>query len=145
LAHKVYIDIDMIASQNYVRGVWSALHTDLHQNLTKQCEKAKQILTQYFDNLGLPTTDFPFNGRSDYQAFLDQGIPSTGVITGEDEIKTKEQVKVFGGINEMVLDPCYHQDCDRVEKIVGPSMEILSQNLGALSHALEYFTKRLFS
>jgi hypothetical protein len=32
----------------------------------------------------------------------------------------------------MVLDPCYHQDCDRIAGVKGSGYVIMSQNMAAL-------------
>ncbi|KAI8907412.1 hypothetical protein EDD86DRAFT_192267 [Gorgonomyces haynaldii] len=138
--HKVNIDTDMIASPNYVRGVWDG--TSIKEDkLRTKVEKVSQVFKNYFDKRQLPTTKFEFNGRSDFAPFLDAGIPAGGVITGEDEIKTIEGAKLFGGISGMVLDPCYHQDCDRLVNLQGPGFTILEQNVDALAHALEFFSQ----
>lgn len=102
-AHKLNIDIDMIASPNYVRGVWEADHR------TKTILKTKMatihnVFKDYFEQKGLPTNPFEFNGRSDFQAFIDNDIPAGGVITGEDEIKSAAEAELFGGVPGMVLD-----------------------------------------
>jgi hypothetical protein len=35
---------------------------------------------------------------------------------------------------------CYHQDCDRSEFLLGPGLEILEQNVGALAHTLQLYS-----
>eukprot|EP00842_Homolaphlyctis_polyrhiza_P000328 jgi/Hompol1/1296/HPOL_004739-RA len=101
--HKVNIDTDMIGSPNFVRGVWSG-DALADATLRRRCSSLSRLFVKYFDGLGLPTVPFAFNGRSDFQPFIDAGIPAGGVITGEDEIKTHEQAELFGGIAGMVLD-----------------------------------------
>jgi Zn-dependent M28 family amino/carboxypeptidase len=135
LAHKVNIDTDMIASPNYVRGVWDGSELP-DPVLASKCKVLSEIFTSWFADQGLETTAFHFNGRSDFAAFLDSGIPASGVITGEDEIKTPDGAAKFGGISGIVLDPCYHQDCDRLKFLEGPGFDILEQNLNALANAL---------
>ncbi|KAJ3307734.1 hypothetical protein HDV04_002674, partial [Boothiomyces sp. JEL0838] len=132
------IDTDMIASPNYVRGVWSGNNLK-EPILYQECKSIHMLFKEYFTQKGLPIVEFEFNGRSDFQPFLDAGIPAGGVITGEDEIKTVEQAQLFGGVSGMVLDPCYHQDCDRVQGILGSGVVIMEQNMGALGHALDTF------
>ncbi|KAJ3105183.1 hypothetical protein HDU96_008667 [Phlyctochytrium bullatum] len=135
---KLNIDTDMIASPNYVRGVWDGRGLD-DPELKKSAGVIQGIIEGYFKSKGLPTVPFTFNGRSDFVAFLNKGIPAGGVITGEDEIKTPEEAELFGGIAGMVLDPCYHQKCDTVESLRGPGVTVLGQNLAALAHTLERF------
>lgn len=138
-AHLLTIDTDMIASSNYVRGLWDASQLE-DKKLAHACGLIQDVFKQHFNSKNLDTTPFYFNGRSDFAPFMDEGIPSGGVITGEDEIKTIEGAASFGGVVGMVLDPCYHQDCDRVETLsAGPARDILVQNLDALSFVLQYF------
>ncbi|KAJ3201365.1 hypothetical protein HDU67_001388 [Dinochytrium kinnereticum] len=133
---KLNIDTDMIASPNYVRGVWDG-HGLKDPKLSQSAGVLQDIINKFFQSKGLATVPFEFNGRSDFVAFLNKGIPAGGVITGEDEIKTPEQAELFGGISGMVLDPCYHQKCDTVESLRGPGMEVLAQNLAALGHTMQ--------
>ncbi|KAJ3188472.1 hypothetical protein HK101_009158 [Irineochytrium annulatum] len=135
---KMNIDTDMIGSPNYVRGVWDG--HGLEDNRTRgPAGVIQDVIEGWFEKQGLPTVPFPFNGRSDFVAFLDKGIPAGGVITGEDEIKTLEEAELFGGIAGMVLDPCYHQLCDTTESLRGPGAVVLKQNLAALGHTMERF------
>ena len=136
-AIRLNIDTDMIASPNYVRGVWSG--PDLAEPLRSKTKIITDLIVNWFAERKLPIFEFKFNGRSDFQPFLNANIPCGGVITGEDEIKSIESERLFGGVSNMVLDPCYHQDCDRVENLQGSSLIILEQNLDLLSYLLETF------
>ena len=42
--------------------------------------------------------DSEFSGRSDYEAFVLAGIPSGGLFTGAEVLKTEEEVALFGGL-----------------------------------------------
>jgi Zn-dependent M28 family amino/carboxypeptidase len=57
----------------------------------------------------LPTA---FDGRSDYQAFQNNGVPAGGLFSGAEQIKTAEQVALFGGTEGLAFDPSYHQAGD---------------------------------
>ncbi len=58
-----------------------------------------------------------FNGRSDYGPFLAEHIAAGGLFSGAEEIKDFDGRKQFGGINNVQLDPCYHQACDTLQNI----------------------------
>ena len=60
------------------------------------------------------TTTAEFSGRSDYQAFIDNDIPSGGLFTGAEVPKTEEQVEIWGGVADEQFDPCYHAACDTI-------------------------------
>jgi Zn-dependent M28 family amino/carboxypeptidase len=57
---------------------------------------------------GYNITATAFDGRSDYQAFADNGIPCGGLFTGADETKTPRWEQQFGGEAGETLDPNYH-------------------------------------
>ena len=62
--------------------------------------------------IGEPYDDTEFSGRSDYEAFILAGIPSSGLFTGAEVIKTEEQEAIWGGIAGEQFDQCYHLACD---------------------------------
>ena len=53
-----------------------------------------------------------FSGRSDYGPFIAVGIPSGGLFTGAEGIKTAEEAAIWGGTAGQQYDPCYHLACD---------------------------------
>ena len=72
----------------------------------------EDLYESYYTLVGEPYDDTEFSGRSDYQAFIEKGIPSGGLFTGAEEIKTAEQQAIWGGTTGEQFDPCYHESCD---------------------------------
>ena len=70
------------------------------------------LFNRYFDRQGLAYLPTAFDGRSDYGAFIANGVPAGGLFTGAEGIKTEEQEALFGGVAGLAYDPCYHQACD---------------------------------
>jgi Zn-dependent M28 family amino/carboxypeptidase len=64
-----------------------------------------------------PYDDTAFDGRSDYQAFIEAGIPAGGLFTGAEVPKTAEQAAIWGGTAGEQFDPCYHLACDDVDNV----------------------------
>jgi Zn-dependent M28 family amino/carboxypeptidase len=60
----------------------------------------------------LPFKGTDFTVRSDYGPFIAAGIPSGGLFTGAEGIKTAEEAALWGGTAGLAYDPCYHQACD---------------------------------
>ncbi|WP_328309018.1 M28 family metallopeptidase [Actinomycetospora sp. NBC_00405] len=58
-----------------------------------------------------------FDGRSDYGPFVEAGIPSGGLFTGAEEVKTPEDAALWGGQAGVPFDRCYHQACDTVANV----------------------------
>jgi len=48
------------------------------------------LYESYYTAIGEPYNDTKFSGRSDYEAFILSGIPSSGLFTGGEEVKTEE-------------------------------------------------------
>ena len=70
----------------------------------------------FYDRRGLPVKGTDFSGRSDYGPFIAAGIPSGGLFTGAEGIKTAEEAALWGGTAGAAYDPCYHRACDTVEQ-----------------------------
>jgi Zn-dependent M28 family amino/carboxypeptidase len=72
----------------------------------------EDVFESYYTLVGEPYDDTEFSGRSDYQAFINNDIPSSGLFTGAEVQKTAEQAAIWGGTVGAQFDPCYHQACD---------------------------------
>ena len=69
----------MIASSNYIRGVYDGANVAGDDDvLRKGCTAIMNHYNNYFASVGLVTWPVDFDGRSDYVAFTDAGIPSGG-------------------------------------------------------------------
>jgi Zn-dependent M28 family amino/carboxypeptidase len=70
------------------------------------------VFETFFSMVGEPFKGTDFTGRSDYGPFIAAGIPSGGLFTGAEGIKTAEEAAIWGGTAGLAYDPCYHQACD---------------------------------
>ncbi|ORX97882.1 Zn-dependent exopeptidase [Basidiobolus meristosporus CBS 931.73] len=100
----VILNFDMIASPNYVirvlNGDSSGQPTPAGSEVvTALFEKHFQAKDVVYES-GL----YPYS-RSDVGPFAAVGIPSGGLDTGADELKTEEEAKKFGGKAGQPLDP----------------------------------------
>ena len=77
------------------------------------------MFNEYFDFRGLATEPTDFDGRSDYGPFIASGIPSGGLFSGAEGVKTPQQAAIYGGAAGSWYDPCYHQACDTLNTILG--------------------------
>jgi hypothetical protein len=53
---------------------------------------------EFFNSRELPFKGTDFSGRSDYGPFIAVGIPSGGLFTGAEGIKTAEEAAIWGGV-----------------------------------------------
>jgi Zn-dependent M28 family amino/carboxypeptidase len=117
-AIALYLNFDMIASPNYVRFVYDG--DDSAQEGEgpgpEGSDAIEDAFLNWFGSQGLATDPTDFDGRSDYGPFIDNGIPSGGLFTGAEGLKSAEQAEVYGGIAGAAYDPCYHAVCDTLEQ-----------------------------
>ncbi len=66
---------------------------------------------------GVQTEGTDFSGRSDYGPFIAVGIPSGGLFTGAEGVKTAAQAAKWGGTAGISYDPCYHIACDNLGNV----------------------------
>ncbi|MGW2313465.1 M28 family metallopeptidase [Actinomadura luteofluorescens] len=113
------LDFDMLASPNYVNFVYDGDNSAGENNVEAPAGSGaiEKAFVDHFAKRKLPTDPTPFNGRSDYDAFISVGIPAGGLFTGAEGIKTPEQAKRYGGTAGLAYDPCYHQACDRYDNV----------------------------
>jgi Zn-dependent M28 family amino/carboxypeptidase len=92
------------------------------------------LYEDWYKEQGLNYTYIVFDGRSDYVGFLESGVPSGGIATGAEGIKTKEEASIFGGEAGAQYDPCYHQLCDDINNLDLTAWEVntkVSKNMNA--------------
>ena len=117
------LNFDMLASPNFVRFVYDG---NLDSGLPAPPGGApaasgaiEKIFLDYFAAQGLPTAPTAFDGRSDYRAFIQNGIPAGGLFTGAEVVKTAAQAAIYGGAAGEQFDPCYHAFCDSLATLNG--------------------------
>ncbi|KAI0204982.1 peptidase family M28 [Astrocystis sublimbata] len=110
---RLFMDYDMMGSPNFAYQVYNATNAANPAG----SEQLRNLYVDWYKSKGLNYTFIPFDGRSDYDAFIRNGIPGGGIATGAEGIKTKEEAKMFGGKAGDWYDPCYHQLCDDVGNV----------------------------
>jgi Zn-dependent M28 family amino/carboxypeptidase len=131
------VDLDMMASPNYARFVYDGDGSDFPGNEGPTgSDVIEALFSNYWAGRGLVSETIPFDGRSDYVAFTDVGIPAGGIFAGAEVEKTPEQVQKYGGEAGVPFDKCYHQACDTLANL---NLEALDQ----FSDASSYVTAKL--
>jgi Zn-dependent M28 family amino/carboxypeptidase len=110
------LNFDMLGSPNYVRFVYDGDGSDGDAGPPGSAQIEK-VFTDYFTGQKLATEPTAFDGRSDYGAFIEAGIPAGGLFSGAEGVKTAEQATVYGGTAGAPYDSCYHQACDTVNNL----------------------------
>src|SRR5262249_7687206 len=113
------LDFDMVASPNYARQVYDGDGSTFGSDASGPSGSGfiEGLFNDWFGSQDQASEPIPFDGRSDYVAFTNAGIPAGGVFTGAEKPKTHEEFEMFGGTEGAPLDPCYHQACDTVNNL----------------------------
>jgi Zn-dependent M28 family amino/carboxypeptidase len=113
------LDFDMVASPNYARQVYDGDGSTFGSDVSGPGGSGfiEGLFNDWFGSQDQATEPIPFDGRSDYVAFTNAGIPAGGIFTGAEKPKTQEEADLFGGTVGQPLDPCYHQACDTVNNL----------------------------
>ncbi|KAL2854458.1 hypothetical protein BJY01DRAFT_205199 [Aspergillus pseudoustus] len=120
---RLFMDYDMLASPNFAYQVYNATNAVNPVG----SEELRDLYTEWYTAHGLNFTYIPFDGRSDYDAFIRNGIPGGGIATGAEGVKTEEERAMFGGVTGDWYDPCYHQLCDDLGNVNATAWEINSK------------------
>jgi aminopeptidase Y len=110
---RLFMDYDMLGSPNFAYQVYDA-RNDVNP---VGSQELRDLYVKWYEAHDLNYTFIAFDGRSDYDGFIRNGIPGGGIATGAEGIKTKEEAKMFGGKAGAWYDPCYHQLCDDVSNM----------------------------
>jgi Zn-dependent M28 family amino/carboxypeptidase len=131
----LYMNFDMVGSPNFIYMVYDADESSFEAPVPvpEGSIDIEDTFETYFSTAGIPYDDTEFSGRSDYQAFIEADIPSSGLFTGAEEVKTPEQAAIWGGTAGAQFDPCYHLLCDDNDNF---SAEALDVNVDAIAFAV---------
>jgi len=78
-------------------------------------DKIEHMFEEYFLTIGWKVKPTAFDDRSDYAPFLEARIPSGGLFTGAEEVKTADEAAYYGGKAGVWYDPNYHGPGDNVK------------------------------
>jgi Zn-dependent M28 family amino/carboxypeptidase len=127
---------DMVGSTNFVRFVYDGDGSAFGVDGPSGSGRIEEVFVDYFASQGLATEPTEFDGRSDYDAFINAGIPAGGLFTGAEGIKTAAQAAVYGGTAGVAYDPCYHQACDTIANLSSTALDQMSD---AIAHSTLVF------
>jgi Zn-dependent M28 family amino/carboxypeptidase len=134
----VNLNFDMVGSPNFVRFVYDGDASDTDSLASTGSGVVEDVFVDYFDSQDLETEPTAFDGRSDYDTFINVGIPAGGLFTGAEDIKTAEQAAIYGGTAGVAYDPCYHQACDDIGNLSNTALDQMSD---AVAHGTLTFAQ----
>ena len=134
----LYLNFDMIGSPNHVFFIYDGDDSDAVGAGPGPVgsDQIEKVFESYYTMIGEPFKGTDFSGRSDYGPFILAGIPSGGVFTGAEGIKTAAEVALWGGTAGEQYDPCYHQACDTFANVNESALDV---NADAAAYAVLQF------
>ncbi|KAK3989629.1 hypothetical protein QBC44DRAFT_83028 [Cladorrhinum sp. PSN332] len=114
---RAYLNFDMIASPNYVYGIYDGDGSAFNVSGPAGSDVIEKDFENFYKSKKTPSIPSQFSGRSDYAGFIQNGIPSGGLFTGAEVLKTEEEAKLFGGQAGVSYDPNYHKAGDTVDNL----------------------------
>ena len=134
----LYLNYDMIGSPNYIFMIYDGDESGFPAPVPvpEGSIAIEDMFESFFTASHEPYDDAEFSGRSDYQAFINNGIPAGGLFTGAEVVKTPEQQAIWGGVAGEQYDPCYHLACDTFANV---SLHALDVNSDAVAFAAMTF------
>lgn len=130
----LYLNFDMIGSPNHVFFVYDGDDSDAVGAGPGPDGSAhiEQTFATFYAARGEPWKGTDFSGRSDYGPFIAVGVPSGGLFTGAEGIKTAQEAAIWGGTAGEQYDPCYHLACDTYDNV---NLYALDVNSDAVAYA----------
>jgi Zn-dependent M28 family amino/carboxypeptidase len=131
----LYLNFDMVGSPNHVFFIYDGDDSDAEGAPAGPAGSAaiEKTFEQYYSSVNVPFKGTDFSGRSDYGPFIAVGIPSGGLFTGAEGIKTAEEAAIWGGTAGQQYDPCYHLACDTFANV---NLSALDTNSDAIAYAV---------
>ena len=120
-----YVNVDMIASPNYVIGVYDGDGSDFpDEGLPAGSGDIEAIYTAWFDSIGQPWLPVEVGSSSDHAAFMPSGVPVGGLFTGAGDAKSADEQAIFGGQAGQEYDPNYHSAADTFDNVNQVALEV---------------------
>ena len=84
----MYLNFDMVGSPNYGLFIYDGDGSGFGLVGPDGSDEIEALFERYYAERDIPSEPTAFNGRSDYQAFINNGIPAGGLFTGAEGVKT---------------------------------------------------------
>jgi Zn-dependent M28 family amino/carboxypeptidase len=139
----LYLNFDMVASPNYVFFVYDGDDSDAVGAGPGPDGSAhiEETFEAFYESVGEPYKGTDFSGRSDYGPFIAVGIPSGGLFTGAEGVKSAEEAEIWGGTAGISYDPCYHQACDTIDNVDEHALDVNSDAIALSVLRYSYSTE----
>ncbi|MGV0811304.1 M28 family metallopeptidase [Mycolicibacterium boenickei] len=140
----LYLNFDMVGSPNAgfftYDGDQSGQATD-PKPMPEGSAGIERTMAGYLNLAGVRPADMPIGGTSDYQPFLQAGVPVGGATTGSSQRKTEVQARLWGGRAGKAFDPNYHTARDTIDNVdaraLGTMGSAIAFTVGTYARSIE--------
>ena len=133
---KLYLNVDMVASPNGGYFAQGGKGSDEEEAGPPGSATIARVLAEQLAETGVTNPEIIEFVGDDESPFIEAGIPVGGAESGDDEEKTAEQARAWGGQAGEVYDPCYHEACDRIDNV---NRDMLDHYMRAIAGTLAHF------
>ena len=115
------LNFDMLASPNGVAFLYDGdgsaqpSQWDHYEGVPSGSDILEGVLLEHLGES--PTQPVALGVPSDSYGFVSYGIPTGGLFSGANNIKTSDEAQDFGGQSGQAYDACYHQGCDTLSNV----------------------------
>ena len=139
----LYMNYDMVGSPNYIFMTQDADQSSFRAPvpIPPGSTAIEDLFESFYTLSNEPYDDAAFDARSDYQAFVANGIPASGLFTGAEVPKTAEQQSIWGGTVGAQFDPCYHLACDTFANNNNHALSVNAKSIAFAALTYAYSTE----
>jgi Zn-dependent M28 family amino/carboxypeptidase len=139
----LYLNYDMVGSPNYIFQVYDSDQSSFEAPVVvpEGSTAIEDLFESYYTWQKKPYDDAEYSGRSDYQAFINAGIPSGGLFTGAEVVKSEQQAAIWGGTAGASFDPNYHAAGDDITNLDLNALEVNSDLIAFAQLTYAYSTE----
>jgi Zn-dependent M28 family amino/carboxypeptidase len=139
----LYMSYDMVGSPNYIFMTQDADQSSFTAlvPVPPGSTAIENLFESFYTLSNEPYDDAAFDGRSDYQAFILNGIPAGGLFTGAEVPKNARQQMIWGGTAGAQFDPRYHLACDTFANNNNHALTVNSRSIAFTALTYAYSTE----
>lgn len=139
---RLYLNFDMIASPNYALMIYDGDGSAFNLTGPAGSAQIEKLFEKFYNSQKKAHIPTAFDGRSDYDGFISRGIPSGGLFTGAEGIKTQKEAEMFGGEAGVAYDVNYHAAGDNTTNL---NHEAFLLNTKATAYAVATYARDVSS
>ena len=139
----LYMNYDMVGSPNYIFMVYDADESTFEAPVVVPAGSAaiEDVYESYYTAIGEPYDDTEFSGRSDYEAFILAGIPSSGLFTGAEGSRPPSRRRSGAAPPGSSSTRATTQACDTFENVDLHALEVNSDLIAFAMLTFAYSTE----